>query len=251
MEICLRLMKWDEALADCTKVVELKPDDPELLKLRADLYACCGKWSSAADDFAKLTDMDPSAFTRPWLPWYRHALTLLAAGKTEEYRKACVRMLEHFKDTEDAETAFFTAWSCALGPDALPDFTPALRLAEKGVLQGGQDARFHQGVGAILYRAGRLEESVKHFHAAQAAANSQELTSSAYWYYFLAMAEHRLGHKEEARRWLEKAVTQTDKELGDQTQNGGPERWVRKPTLQLLRAEAEAQLRGAATGPPK
>jgi WD40 repeat protein/tetratricopeptide (TPR) repeat protein len=251
MDICLRLKKWDKALADCIKAVELKPDDPALLKLRADLHARCGKWPEAADNFAKLKETDPSLYPQPWLPWYRHALTLLAAGKKEEYRKACARMLERFKDTEDAETAFFTAWTCALGPDALADFTAALRLAEKALAQGGQDARSHQAVGAILYRAGRLEECLKHFHAAQAAANPRELTASAYWYYFLAMADHRLGHKEEARRWFENAATETDKDLRDQAQTGRPDRWVRKPTLQLLRAEAEALLRQAAVGPAK
>jgi WD40 repeat protein/serine/threonine protein kinase/tetratricopeptide (TPR) repeat protein len=251
MDLCLRLKKWDQALADCIKAVELKPDDPELLKLRADLYACCGKWAAAANDFAKLTKMDPSIYRWPWLPWYHHALTLLAAGKTEEYRKACARMLEHFKDTEDLQTLFFTAWTCALGPDALPDFAAALRLAEKALAQGGQDARFLQAVGAIDYRAGRWEECRKHIHAAAAAANPQELTSAAYWYYFLAMAHHRLGHKEEARQWLAKAVAQTDKELRDGVQPSGPERWVRKPTLQILRAEAEALLRGTAKEPAK
>jgi WD40 repeat protein/serine/threonine protein kinase/tetratricopeptide (TPR) repeat protein len=247
MELCLRLKKWDEALADCIKAVELKPDDSELLKLRADLYACCGKWAPAADDFAKLTDMEPSLYARPWLPWYRHALALLAAGKTEEYRTACARMLDHFKDTNDAETAFFTAWTCGLGPDALPDVAPALRLADKALAQGDHNARSHQTVGAIHYRAGRWNECVKHFHAAEAAANPQELTSSAYWHYFLAMAEHRLGHKDEARQWLDKAVAQTDKELRDEAQTGGPDRWVRKATLQVLRAEAEALLSGPAT----
>jgi WD40 repeat protein/serine/threonine protein kinase/tetratricopeptide (TPR) repeat protein len=251
MELCLRLKKWDVALADCIKAVELKPDDPALLKLRADLYACCGKWAPAADDFAKLTDMDPSIYPRPWLPWYRHALALLAAGKTEEYRKACARMLDHFKDTEDAETAFFTAWTCSLGPDALPDFAPALHLAEKALAQGDQTARAHQAVGAIHYRAAHWEECVKHFHAAETAAKPQELTSSAYWHYFLAMAEHRLGHKEEARQWLDKAVAQTEKELRDESQTGGPDHWMRKATLQVLRAEAEALLRGGAAGPAK
>jgi WD40 repeat protein/serine/threonine protein kinase/tetratricopeptide (TPR) repeat protein len=251
MELCARLKKWDDALADCIKAVELKPDDPELLPLRADLYACCGQWAPAADDFAKLTEMDPAIYPRPWLPWYRQALTLLAAGKPEEYRKACARMLDHFKDTDDADTAFFTAWTCGLGPDALPDFAPALRLAEKALAQGDHNARSHQAVGALHYRAGRWEECVKHFHAAEAAADPQDQTSSAYWYYFLAMAEHRLGHKDEARQWLDKAVAQTDKELRDEAQTSGPDRWVRKATLQVLRAEAEALLRDTAAGPAK
>ena len=65
------------------------------------------------------------------------------------------------------------------------------------------------------------------------------------------MAEHRLGHKEEAHQWLDKAVAQTDKELRDEAQTGGPDGWVRKATLQVLRPEAEALIRGSAAGPEK
>src|SRR5262249_26510236 len=97
----------------------------------------------------------------------------------------------------------------------------------------------------------RLEESVQHFHDAEAAATSLVRTSPAYLQYFLAMAHHRLGHKEEAGKWLEKAVAQTDTEVRADAENTGPERWVRKPTLQLLRAEAEALLRRPAPGPEK
>src|SRR5262249_55601533 len=52
-----------------------------------------------------------------------------------------------------------------------------------------------------------------------------------------------------AEKWLEKAVAQTDKEVRADAQHTRPELWVRQPTLRLLRAEAEAQLREAATGP--
>jgi hypothetical protein len=98
---------------------------------------------------------------------------------------------------------------------------------------------------------GRIEESLKHFDAAAAAANPQTRTSPAYWDYFRAMAHHRLGHGEAAREWLQRATAQTDKELRDDAQTTGREHWVRKATLQLLRAEAEAVLRGVATRPGK
>jgi WD40 repeat protein/serine/threonine protein kinase/tetratricopeptide (TPR) repeat protein len=250
-EISLRLKKWDEALADYGKAVELEPGDRGLRNLRANLAACCGKWTLAADDFAKLTRMTPADSPRSWLPWYRHALTLLAAGKREEYRKACAAMLEHFKDTQDLQTAFFTAWSCALGPEAVPDLAPALELARRAVAQNDQDARCQQAVGAVLYRAGRLKESLKYFHAALAAANAQAMTSPAYLYYFLAMAHHRLGDGKEAGKWLDRAVAQAEREVRAGAGTIDLQRWVRKPTLQLLRAEAEALMRGGAANPRK
>jgi hypothetical protein len=53
-----------------------------------------------------------------------------------------------------------------------------------------------------------------------------------------------LGHKEEAAGWLRKAVARTDQELRDNVQSTSLDLWVRKPTLELLRAETEAVLRG-------
>jgi WD40 repeat protein/serine/threonine protein kinase/tetratricopeptide (TPR) repeat protein len=241
-EIYQSLKKWDAALADYN-AIDLKPGDAELLILRAGLAARCGKYAAAAADFAKVTQMEVVDSGLSFSLWYRHDLALLAAGKNDEYRKACARMVEHFKDTEDTQTAFFTAWTAALGADAVSDFASALRLARKAATQDAQNPQTHQAVGAVLYRMGRLEECLTHFDAAQAAANPESRTSPAYLDYFRAMAHHRLGHKEEARKCLQRAVTQTDKELRDEAQASDLERWVRKPTLQLLRAEAEAVLR--------
>jgi tetratricopeptide (TPR) repeat protein len=248
-DIFMRLKKWDEALADYGKAVALKPDDHELRDLRANLAGCRGRWAVAAADFALLKTADD--FANSWQPWYRHALTLLADGKKEEYHKACAAMRERFKDTGDMETAFFTAWTCALAPAAVPDFAPALKLAERAVAQDAQDARALVGVGAILYRAGHLKESVKYFHAARAAAHRQDLTSHAYLDYFLAMAHHRLGHKKEAGQCLKEAVAQADKEIRASAGKIDLERWNRQPTLRLLRTEAEALLGAAAPGPEK
>jgi tetratricopeptide (TPR) repeat protein len=58
-------------------------------------------------------------------------------------------------------------------------------------------------VGAALLRAGRLDEAIRRFQ--------ESLAIEPEWYvhglnaYGLALAHHRLGHLEEARRWLDKA----------------------------------------------
>ena len=98
---------------------------------------------------------------------------------------------------------------------------------------------------------GRVEESLKHFDAAEAADNPQGQNSPAYWHFFQAMAHHRLGHKEAARNWLAKAVAETEKELLAVAQDPIAGMWVRKATLELLRAEAQALLSETAAKPEK
>jgi len=67
-------------------------------------------------------------------------------------------------------------------------------------------------------------------------------------YFYLAMAHHRLGHAEEARRWLDKAVQGTQQALKSPVEPPGKSRnpdgvilpnWSRRLTLGLLRREAE------------
>src|SRR5262249_54949327 len=136
-------------------------------------------------------------------------------------------------------------------PAAVPDLALALKLAERAVAQDPQDARALLGLGAVLYRAGRLEASIKQFHAARAAANRQDLTSHAYLDYFLAMAQHRLGNKKEAGKYLKEAVAKAAEEIRARAGTIDLDRWNRQPTLRLLRREAEALLGAAPPGPEK
>jgi tetratricopeptide (TPR) repeat protein len=248
-KLCLDLKKWSEALADCTKLLALASDDARLLELHGNLSARCGQWAPAAADFEKLIELKALDKQRPWLPFYRAALAHRMASNTTAYRQMCTRMLERFQDTTDWQTAFFTAWTCVLAPDAGTDLAPALKLAAKALALEPNKPQCHQAVGAVLYRMGRLEASVQHFVAAEAANKGDGLTSPAYWYCFLAMAHHRLGHKDEAAVWLDKARAWIETELPVEEANGDVQRWVRTPTLRLLRAELEAQLRGSS--PPR
>jgi tetratricopeptide (TPR) repeat protein len=143
-EIYLGQKKWDAALGDYNVVVEIQPDDAGSLEIRADLLARGGQWTQAAADFKKLTMMSLQA-TRPWYLAYRHALALLAAGKTGEYRQACTSILEQLKDTDEPEGAFFTAWTCALAPEAGTDFTLPIQLAEKALSSNAELVKYHQG----------------------------------------------------------------------------------------------------------
>jgi WD40 repeat protein len=246
----LALDRPDKALAEADKAVELAPGDGELVTLRGNFNAHGGKWAEAADDFETAARLGIPSLP-PWVLRYRQAFAHLRGGNAEAYHKACARMVERLSSTEDSDTAFFTAWTCALGPDALPDYAPVLRLAEKVLAREQDQERSHLAVGAVLYRMGRPDEALSHLSAAETAPNSPGMVSPAYWRYFLAMAHHRLGHPGEARQWLDNAVAQADTEVRGPAPDTDPARWVRKATLETLRAEAEALLGGAAAEPVK
>jgi hypothetical protein len=147
-------------------------------------------------------------------------------------------MLQRFgpenKDTA-AEARHFTAWTCALVPDAVDDLVPALALAERARDEQPKDPMAVQTFGALLYRAGRFEEAVAQLGEADRLPEGPR-TSPAYGRNFLAMAQHALGYHGEARRRLEEVNAQADRALGETLA------WNRRLTFQLLRREAEALL---------
>jgi hypothetical protein len=95
---------------------------------------------------------------------------------------------------------------------------------------------------SALFRAGRLEEALKRFEQGQ-----KVFEPRAWDLLFLAMIHSRLGHKTEARRFLQQAdqwIAAADK-APPAAEGEGP-RWtspVEKPTILLPRSEAEAVVR--------
>jgi tetratricopeptide (TPR) repeat protein len=78
-----------------------------------------------------------------------------------------------------------------------------VHTAEKYVTKRKGEAMYV--LGAALLRAGRLDEAVHRFE--ESLAIEREWPSAGMNAYGLALAHHRLGHRDEARRWLERAET--------------------------------------------
>jgi serine/threonine protein kinase/tetratricopeptide (TPR) repeat protein len=233
------LHEWEKAAGDYSKAIELQPADWVLWSNRAGAYAELAQWDKAALDYAKATDHKaPGAST-----CYLHALVRVRLGDRDGYRKACAMILERFGAQEKAPGVELALWACVLAADAVTDYSGLLRRAEKTF---GTDAKTFAGLtttGAVLYRAGRFDEAVKRLndaHAAHKPADEQR-TTIAYTCYFLAMAHYRLGHTEEARRWLDQVDRRAEQQKPAGTSNA-PVPWNRRLTLQLLRGEAEQLL---------
>jgi WD40 repeat protein/Flp pilus assembly protein TadD len=158
------------------------------------------------------------------------ALVLLGAGDRVGWRGACAAALDRFGGTTNPWTANHVAWACALGPDATADPGVPVRLAEiavRGIGAGDKHAVLDT-LGAALYRAGRYDEAIGQLEEGIRLRGGEHPGD----WPFLAMAHHRLGHRDQARRWLDR--------LREHRPSTGPAQFWGELETRLLRSEAEA-----------
>jgi serine/threonine protein kinase/tetratricopeptide (TPR) repeat protein len=221
-------------------IVELEPSAPWGWHLRGAAQAEQERYNAAAADLAKAIELGEIDFRS----LYMLALLHLANGDREKYQSDCAELLKRFSDTNDALTANFAAWTCALAPQAVLELEPAAELARRAVEADPDSALFVGTLGAILLRAGRLEEALEKLEQADRLAQKadERQSSPAYTWFFLAMAQQRMGHPDRAREWFDKAIEHSDKILGQHAAGNVLVPWNRRLTLHLLRTEAEELL---------
>ncbi|HEV3298221.1 MAG TPA: protein kinase [Planctomycetaceae bacterium] len=204
----------------------------------ADASARLGRWDEA------LAAIDKAAELEPGNHWYLfHAAPLhLRAGDVAGYRRTCWAMLERFQETQAPNVAERTAKTCLLLPDAVPDFDRVQKLADRvvsGTEKHGDYRWFVFVKGLAEYRAGRHAEAVKWLERFGAHADGAHVDASAFA--VLAMAQHRLGQKEQAHAALHSA--QAIEKMPDPSVGrlfGGD--WQNGLHCQILLREAEALL---------
>jgi serine/threonine protein kinase/WD40 repeat protein/tetratricopeptide (TPR) repeat protein len=169
--------------------------------IQGEAHARQGRWKEAAVELAKVARLYPTDVRlRIFL-----ANVLLHKGDEQGYRKLCEEVAKGLDQLPfDPLVANNTVWLFCLGPAAVTDYKRLVALAERAVKEPGNEQQrlIHLNtLGVILYRAGRYQEAIdrlnEHVQAGAAAGASID-------WVFLAMAHHRLGHKPEAKRSLEK-----------------------------------------------
>jgi tetratricopeptide (TPR) repeat protein len=149
------------------------------------------------------------------------------------FRKACEDMDRRFQDSKDAGAVHSIAWTRLLIGEALTyeEKHRLLELAKYASDAKPDSSAYRESYGAALFRAGKFQEAIDKLKiSAEKSANAKTVSHQ----YFLAMAHHRLGHDEEARAWLTKAVRQIEAEKNPT--------WESRVVSYYLRLEAEATL---------
>ena len=173
-------------------------------------------------------------------------------GGGKRFPADCASMLEEFAKAEDLDAGRVTAWTCALAPAALEDYSRVKTLARSVVAGNPESAPRVYTLGAILYRAGEYDEALKWFTEADKLmqeSGEKQSVSLAYPWFFLAMTHHRLGNQAEAASWLKKATQWTDRvnESANSILNEFYGNWDRRVVSEILRKEAQALLNSSDT----
>ncbi|MFI5455093.1 MAG: tetratricopeptide repeat protein [Isosphaerales bacterium] len=106
-----------------------------------------------------------------------------------------------------------------------------IRLAEAAVRGATEPAKAFclTTLGAALFRGGRYDDAIRRLEEGIRLRGG--VSQDDEWV-FLAMVHHRLGHRDEARRWLER--------LRNHQPSADPTQFWTELEIHLLRSEAEA-----------
>jgi len=228
------MQDWDKAIGDFTRAIELQPDEATYRNNRALAYCQVGQWTGAVNDLSEsIRIQSDREITHHW-----RALACLGAGDPMGYRDACMRMMQQLAASEKASTCHWVAWACALAPEAISDLVQAVEKAGHAVSEEPDADEHINTLGAALYRAGSYEEAVEWLNEIA----QQKPSGGPCWptdtCFFIAMAHHHLGHKEDGQTWRKKAIDLAQEE----TRGSSTVAWDRRLTLNLLRTEAESLL---------
>jgi tetratricopeptide (TPR) repeat protein len=218
----------DRAETAYGEAVRARPLNRSVRDALARLQASRGHPDRAAGTWDEAVRLDPDDIESR----RRLALALLVSGHRTGWRRQAAELLERSAGMTDFRTAMLIAEACAWGPDALNDPTAPVRLAEAVV--GGLNPAISRAdamstLGSALYRAGRSDDAIRRLEEAIRVRGGKGAPRD---WVFLAMAHHRLGHRDEARRWLERL-------RGHQPSNDPAQFWD-ELEIRLLGSEAEA-----------
>jgi serine/threonine-protein kinase len=218
------------------------------LTMRGYAHGEIGSLDLAAADYGRAVRSQPQSGAM----WYNEAIALLAAGREEEYRRLCARMLDRLGQVKQNHTWLIQTWS--LLPQAGPNWSRVMALADQ--LPWPAESGLQAGhYGRALYRAGRFQDAVRRLEQS-IPPPEQRTTSSTLGAYLpmnmaaLAMAHHRLGNSVQARRWLAKMNEQAaQRDFSLAWDNSSPftnwNLWYNRAVDELFRFEAKALIEGS------
>ncbi len=223
----VKLGRWAEADAAFAEAIAARPLRRNVWIARGQFHALRGDPRSAAADFEQFVRLQP----RDWSARRLEILSLCAAGDRDGARRAIADLIDQFGETTSPAWANLVVWWCCVAPDGADDPKAPVRLAEIAVqgTTGTEKANVVNTLGAALYRAGRFDEAIRRLEEAIRLRGGARVREDCA---FLAMAHFRLGHRDLARRWLDR--------FRDLPANPDPDRFWDELEIRLLRSEAEA-----------
>jgi len=197
-DACQRLGRFDNALADLAKAIELNPNNFQLWDQRDTIYQKLGQLDKAIGDYTKLVVLnpkDPFALTHRGLAYQKLGQPDKALA---DYSKAIELWSKNIElNPTNSEMQNDLAWQLASHAD--PKFRAparAVELAKKAVKLAPQINNYWNTLGVAHYRNRDWQEAIAALEKSMTLCGQPESWDS----FFAAMAHWQLDHKEAARR---------------------------------------------------
>ena len=182
---------------------------------------------------------------------HAQALALLSVADQAGYQSLCEQLVPKFVSTQKSELAAELLRIVTLAPSAVKDFGPCVSLA-RSALANQESPEALQLLGAVLYRAGQLEDSALLLKRVVTMDGGE---NSPHGQLFRSMALSALGDRQQAHALLDNTEHSIPRALrSDFDKRSGehlPDDWMLPAELYLLRTEAAKLLlleeRGTAT----
>jgi Flp pilus assembly protein TadD len=195
--------------AELARVFELGADQGIVIP-RAEELGRAGHWAEAAGLLAQCVRTGPLSreLAQAW------AIACLKAGDRAGYREACAAVLaRQWPDAIVAWDATLAGSLLALGVQGLDDYRVPIAWFERRLADVPvpppiyRPYYFPSALGALLIRAGRIDEAIARLNEGTAAAKDAKFEDYPTDWAYLALAHARQGNYAEARRWLERLRT--------------------------------------------
>jgi eukaryotic-like serine/threonine-protein kinase len=202
----VELERLPEAIDDVTQAIRLRPNDAHYRVIRGRIHRFLKQLDPAIADLEAALALLPDQLV------VREELALCCNNR---------------------------AWELANGPEPRRDLDRALASIRRAMALAPSEATFFNTLGVVQYRVGQYADAIATLERSLAAGRGQ---TDAFDLFFLAMAHRRLGHRDQARAFYERAAhwLAEQKSLGQQ----------HAKELASFRAEADAVLAGPAAELP-
>ena len=203
------------------------------------------QWAKAAEVYSQL--INDGSVTPGDDVWFEYAGVQLLSGDRQGYRQTCKRMLDGATNALKMRP-YLVARACTLAPDSVDDAELPTKTSAQELQQSANEFWSLTEQGALLYRLNRFKDAAPLFERSLK-VEPRPGAAVVNWLW-LALASHKLGDKEKARHWLDKAATWLDG-IGDELPANADgllglhhHNWLEAP---VLRREAQALIESAQT----
>jgi serine/threonine-protein kinase len=220
--------RLQEAYAHYREVIRVDPQNLEINPALAGVLLRLGRGREVRDRWRHALAVNPS-----WpSPWMGYAELCLFLGRPEDFRRARRALLRRFGSTTLPHIAEPVGRACLLLPGTAEELRQSVALIDRAAATKGTTLPwiyryylFAQGLAA--YRQGRFADAsaLMKGEASRVMGPAPRLV--------LAMAQHRLGKKKQARQTLAKAIMAFD---WSAAQADNRDLWI----VHILRRQAEA-----------